>query len=98
MKRNKTNKAWMRQHVNDFYVKQAKHLGYRSRAAFKLIEINERDRLLKPGMVLVDLGAAPGGWSQYAAKCVSPRGRVIAVDKSEMDDIHGVTFIIIATD
>ena len=93
MKRNKTNKAWVRQHVNDFYVRQAKHLGYRSRAAFKLIEINEKDRLLRSGMVVVDLGAAPGGWSQYAAKCVVPQGRVIAVDKLEMESIHGVTSI-----
>lgn len=83
----------MQQHVNDFYVKQAQRLGYRSRAAFKLIEITEKDRLLKPGMTVVDLGAAPGGWSQYAARCVGTQGRVIAVDKLEMTKIHGVIII-----
>ena len=67
MKRAKTSKAWMKEHVNDFFVKQAKKEGYRSRAAYKLIEIAERDHLLRPGMTVVDLGAAPGGWSQVAA-------------------------------
>ncbi len=67
MKRTKTSKQWMMEHVNDVYVQRAKAEGYRSRAAYKLIEIAERDKLLKPGMVVVDLGAAPGGWSQVAA-------------------------------
>ncbi len=78
MKRSKTSKAWMKEHVNDFFVKQAKKEGYRSRAAYKLIEIAERDHLLAPGMTIVDLGAAPGGWSQVAAKSWVGNGRVIA--------------------
>ena len=68
MKRSKTSKSWMKEHVNDFFVKQAKKEGYRSRAAYKLIEIAERDHLLAPGMTVVDLGAAPGGWSQVASE------------------------------
>ena len=93
MKRAKTSKAWMKEHVNDFFVKQAKKEGYRSRAAYKLIEIAERDRLLVPGMVVVDLGAAPGGWSQVAAEKLGGRGRVIALDLLEMAALPGVTFI-----
>jgi 23S rRNA (uridine2552-2'-O)-methyltransferase len=93
MKRSKTSKAWMREHVTDFFVKQAKKEGYRSRAAYKLIEIAERDRLLKPGMTVVDLGAAPGGWSQVATEKLGQRGRVIAVDLTEMTPMNGVTFI-----
>ena len=84
MKRSKTSKAWMREHVTDFFVKQAKKEGYRSRAAYKLIEIAERDHLLAPGMTIVDLGAAPGGWSQVASERLGPNGRVIAVDFREM--------------
>jgi 23S rRNA (uridine2552-2'-O)-methyltransferase len=93
MKRAKTSKAWMKEHVNDFFVKQAKKEGYRSRAAYKLIEIAERDRLLAPGMIVVDLGAAPGGWSQVAAEKLGGRGRVIALDLLEMAALPGVTFI-----
>lgn len=93
MKRTKTSKAWMTEHVNDPYVQQAKRLGYRSRAAFKLLEIDARDHLLKPGTVVVDLGAAPGGWAQVAAKKIGPRGRVIAVDLLEMTPLAGVEFI-----
>jgi 23S rRNA (uridine2552-2'-O)-methyltransferase len=93
MKRSKTSKAWMREHVTDFFVKQAKKEGYRSRAAYKLIEIAERDRLLEPGMTVVDLGAAPGGWSQVATEKLGQRGRVIAVDLTEMTPMNGVTFI-----
>jgi 23S rRNA (uridine2552-2'-O)-methyltransferase len=93
MKRSKTSKAWMREHVTDFFVKQAKKEGYRSRAAYKLIEIAERDRLLKPGMTIVDLGAAPGGWSQVAMEKVGQSGRVIAVDLREMTPLSGLTFI-----
>jgi 23S rRNA (uridine2552-2'-O)-methyltransferase len=93
MKRAKTSKAWMKEHVNDFFVKQAKKEGYRSRAAYKLIEIAERDRLLAPGMIVVDLGAAPGGWSQVAAEKLGGRGRVIALDLLEMAPLPGVTFI-----
>ncbi len=93
MKRAKTSKAWMKEHVNDFFVKQAKKEGYRSRAAYKLIEIVERDHLLAPGMIVVDLGAAPGGWSQVAAERLNGRGRVIALDLLEMAALPGVTFI-----
>jgi 23S rRNA (uridine2552-2'-O)-methyltransferase len=93
MKRSKTSKAWMREHVSDFFVKQAKKEGYRSRAAYKLIEIAERDHLFAPGMTIVDLGAAPGGWSQAASERLGPTGRVIAVDFREMLPLPGVTFI-----
>ena len=93
MKRAKTSKAWMKEHVNDFFVKQAKKEGYRSRAAYKLIEIVERDHLLRPGMTVVDLGAAPGGWSQVAAAKLCGKGRVIALDLLEMAPLPGVTFI-----
>lgn len=93
MKRTKTSKAWMKEHVNDFFVQQAKKEGYRSRAAYKLIEISERDHLLRPGMTVVDLGAAPGGWSQVVAEKLKGKGRVIAVDLLEMAPLPGVTFI-----
>lgn len=93
MKRTKTSKAWMTEHVTDPYVQQAKKLGYRSRAAFKLLEIDARDHLLKPGTVVVDLGAAPGGWAQVAAKKVGAKGRVIAVDLLELAPLAGVEFI-----
>lgn len=93
MARTKTSKAWMREHVNDTYVKRAQSEGYRSRAAYKLAQIAGRDKLLKPGMIVVDLGAAPGGWSQVAAQQVGPGGRVIAVDVLEMPALPGVTFI-----
>ena len=83
----------MKDHVNDFYVKQANKEGYRSRAAYKLIEISERDNLLKPGMAVVDLGATPGGWSQVAANKVGLNGRVFSLDVLEMGTLPGVTFI-----
>lgn len=83
----------MREHVNDTYVQQAKAAGWRSRAAFKLMEIDDRDKLLKRGEVVVDLGATPGGWSQVAAKRVGESGKVIALDLLEMQPIHGVEFI-----
>ncbi|ARU30702.1 23S rRNA (uridine(2552)-2'-O)-methyltransferase [Sulfuriferula sp. AH1] len=90
MKPSRTSKAWMREHLNDPYVKQAKAQGYRSRAAFKLEEINERDHLIRPGTLLVDLGATPGGWSQLA---IRHGAQVIALDILEMEPIAGVTFI-----
>lgn len=93
MKRTKTSKAWMREHVNDPYVKRAQSEGYRSRAAYKLAQIAGRDKLLRPGMIVVDLGAAPGGWSQVAAQKVAPGGRVIAVDLLEMPALPGVSFV-----
>lgn len=83
----------MKEHVNDFFVKQAKKEGYRSRAAYKLIEIAERDHLFAPGMTIVDLGAAPGGWSQVASEKLGVKGRVIALDILEMAALPGVTFI-----
>jgi 23S rRNA (uridine2552-2'-O)-methyltransferase len=93
MKRAKTSKAWMKEHVNDFFVKQAKKEGYRSRAAYKLIEIAKRDRLFRSGMTIVDLGAAPGGWSQVAALELGDKGRIVALDMNEMEPLPGVTFI-----
>lgn len=83
----------MQEHVNDPYVKLAKEQGWRSRAAFKLMEIDDKDKLLKKGEVVVDLGATPGGWSQVAAKRVGDSGKVVALDLLEMQGIHGVTFI-----
>lgn len=93
MRRNKTSKAWLKRHLTDPYVRRAREVGYRSRAAFKLLEIARRDRLLEPGMTVVDLGAAPGGWSQAAAAAVGATGRVVAVDLVEMAPLAGVTFI-----
>ena len=83
----------MQRHVNDEYVKRSKREGYRSRAAYKLLEIQEKDHILRPGQVVVDLGAAPGGWSQVAAEIVGPKGAVIAFDILEMDPLPGVQFI-----
>lgn len=83
----------MREHVNDPYVQLAKKEGWRSRAAFKLMEIDDKDHLLRPGEVVVDLGATPGGWSQVAAKRVGGGGKVIGLDLLEMEPIHGVDFI-----
>ncbi len=93
MARTKTSNAWLREHVNDTYVKRAKAEGYRSRAAFKLMQMNEKDHLLRPGSVVVDLGATPGGWSQVAAASVGPSGKIIAVDLLEMEPLRGVEFI-----
>lgn len=86
-------KKWMQEHVADAYVKKARAEGARSRAAYKLEQLAQRDRLLASGMTVVDLGAAPGGWSQVAAAGVGPRGRVIALDLLDMAPIRGVTFI-----
>jgi len=93
MPRSKTSKAWLQEHVNDPYVQRAKAEGYRSRAAYKLIEIDDKDRLIKKGMVVVELGAAPGSWSQIIKTRVGPAGRVIALDLIEMVPLHGVEFI-----
>jgi 23S rRNA (uridine2552-2'-O)-methyltransferase len=92
MKRSKTSKAWMREHLNDPYVQRANAEGYRARAAYKLMEIDERDRLLRPGAVVADLGAAPGSWSQVAAeRC--PGGRVFALDLLPIAPVGGVDFV-----
>lgn len=92
MARTKTSKAWLQEHVNDPYVQRAKAEGWRSRASFKLMEIDDRDKLIRPGDVIVDLGAAPGGWSQVAAERMRGKGRVIALDLLEMAAIPGVDF------
>ena len=93
MKRSKTSKQWMREHVNDVYVQRARSEGQRSRGAYKLLEIAERDKLLKPGLVVVDLGAAPGGWSKVAQAQVGAKGLVIALDVLEMEPLPGVRFM-----
>lgn len=93
MKPSKTSKAWMKEHVDDFFVKQAQKDGYRSRAAYKLLEIDERDHILKPGMLVIDLGAAPGSWSQVARQKLKNTGKVIALDILEMAPLPGVEFI-----
>ncbi len=93
MGRRKTTHAWIRGHLNDPYVQQAQRQGYRSRAAFKLLEIADSDRLFRRGMQVIDLGAAPGGWSQVAARRVGPEGRVVALDIAEMAPLPGVVFV-----
>jgi 23S rRNA (uridine2552-2'-O)-methyltransferase len=93
MKPSKTSKQWMREHVSDPFVQRAQKEGYRSRAAYKLLEVDDKDRLLKPGTVVVDLGAAPGGWSQVAAARVGRAGKVIALDLLPLEPLAGVDFI-----
>src|SRR5687768_298000 len=89
----KSSKEWLRRHVTDHYVRKARQEGYRSRAAYKLLELEAKDKIFRPGMTVLDLGAAPGGWSQVAAQKVMPGGRVIAVDILEMAPISGVTVL-----
>jgi len=84
---------WRRQQQRDYYFRKAKEEGYRSRAAYKLLQINRRHKLIRGGDVVLDLGAAPGGWSQVAAKLVGPQGTVVAVDKVAMEPLPGVTFV-----
>lgn len=93
MARSKSSHQWLREHFDDVYVRRAQQEGFRSRAVYKLVEINERDRILRPGRTVVDLGAAPGGWSQLAAAEVGESGRVIATDILPMDALAGVEFI-----
>lgn len=93
MARSKSSARWLNEHVNDPFVKQAQKDGYRSRASYKLLEINEKDKLIRPGMLVVDLGSAPGGWSQVASRLVGTSGRVIASDILPMDSLPDVTFI-----
>lgn len=93
MKKSASSRQWLRRHVNDPYVQRSKREGYRSRSAYKLIEIDDKDKVLEPGQVVVDLGAAPGGWAQVAAKRTGSRGAIIAIDLLEMDAIPGVDFI-----
>ena len=92
-KRSKSSRRWLQEHESDAYVQRARKEGMRSRAAFKLEELDEEERLLKPGMVVVDLGAAPGGWSQYAGKVLNGKGFVAALDILPMDALPGVEFI-----
>lgn len=93
MPRSKTSKRWLKEHFDDAYVKRSQEEGYRSRASYKLLEIQKQDELIKPGMTVVDLGAAPGGWSQVAAEFVGVQGRVLACDLLPMDAMAGVEFI-----
>ena len=92
-KKRSSSRAWLQEHRDDPYVKRAQREGYRSRAAYKLLEIQEKDRVLRPEQVVVDLGAAPGGWSQVASRLVGPQGRVIALDLLEMEPLAGVELI-----
>jgi 23S rRNA (uridine2552-2'-O)-methyltransferase len=91
--RSKSSQRWLKEHFSDPYVKKAQAEGLRSRAAYKLEELVERDRLLKPGMVVVDLGAAPGGWSQWVRQALGDSGRVVALDILEMPSLAGVEFL-----
>ena len=93
MARTKSSASWLARHVSDPFVKQAQKEGYRARSAYKLIELNEKDRLIRPGMRILDLGSAPGGWSQVAGKLVGGRGRVLATDILPMDPLENVDFI-----
>ena len=93
MKLKPSSKAWMHEHINDEFVKRAQKEGYRARAAYKLIEIDDKDKLIKPGMTVVDLGSTPGSWSQVVVQRLKGQGRIIALDLLEMEPIKGVEFI-----
>jgi 23S rRNA (uridine2552-2'-O)-methyltransferase len=93
MARSKSSGSWLSRHVRDPYVRQAQKDGYRSRSAYKLIELNEKDHLIRPGMRIMDLGSAPGGWSQVAGRIVGAKGRVLATDILPMDGLANVDFI-----
>ena len=93
MARSKTSLKWLQEHFNDPYVKKAQKDGYRSRASYKLLELQDKDKLFRPGMSVIDLGAAPGGWSQVASRLIGGQGRLIASDILEMDSIPDVTFV-----
>lgn len=93
MARSKSSARWLKEHVNDPFVKQAQKDGYRSRASYKLLALNEKDKLIKPGMLVIDLGSAPGGWSQIASELVGEKGKVIASDILPMDALPDVDFI-----
>ncbi|MBV8851924.1 MAG: 23S rRNA (uridine(2552)-2'-O)-methyltransferase RlmE [Sinobacteraceae bacterium] len=93
MARSKSSGQWLHEHVTDPYVRQAQKDGYRSRASYKLLQLNERDQLLRPGMLVIDLGSAPGGWSQVASRLVGQRGHVIATDILPMEPIPQVEFM-----
>jgi len=93
MARSKSSRRWLREHFDDEYVKKAQREGYRSRAVYKLEEIQQKDRLIKPGMTVVDLGAAPGSWSEYASALVGRQGKVVATDILPMEPLPGVSFV-----
>ena len=93
MARTKSSAQWLQEHVNDPYVKQAQRDGYRSRASYKLIQLNEKDKLIRPGMLIVDLGSAPGGWSQVAGRLAGQHGRVVATDILPMEPLPNVEFL-----
>lgn len=93
MARSKSSRRWLQEHFADEYVKKAQREGYRSRAVYKLDEIQQKDRLIRPGITIVDLGAAPGGWSQYATRLLDGRGKIIASDILPMDGLPDVEFI-----
>src|SRR5689334_6416411 len=92
--RTPSSKRWLAEHEADHYVQEARRLGFRSRAVFKLKEIQECDRLLEPGMTVVDLGATPGGWSQFARPLLGPKGRLIALDILPMEPVRDVDFLL----
>lgn len=94
MARSKSSQRWLGEHFSDEYVKKAQQEGYRSRAVYKLQEIQEKDRILQPGMKVVDLGAAPGGWSQYATKLIGQKGRIVASDILPLDPLPFVEFVL----
>lgn len=94
MSRSKSSKRWLKEHFDDVYVKKAQMEGYRSRAVYKLKEIDEKEALLKPGQTVVDLGAAPGGWTQYVSRQLEGRGKIIALDILPMDALPEVEFIL----
>src|SRR6185503_11961646 len=93
MARTKSSASWLSRHLSDPFVKQAQKDGYRSRSAYKLVELNEKDKLIRPGMRIMDLGSAPGGWSQVAGKLVGAKGRVLATDILPMEPVKNVDFI-----
>ena len=93
MAKSKSSKSWLKEHFDDEYVRRSQQDGYRSRAIYKLIEIDQKDRLVKPGMTIIDLGAAPGGWSEYCVKKLGKKGSMIALDILPMEAIDGVTII-----
>ncbi len=93
MSQSKSSRRWLNEHFQDVFVKRSKEDGYRSRAAYKLLEINQKDKLFKPGMIIIDLGAAPGGWSQVITEIIGSQGKIIALDILEMDALPDVHFI-----
>jgi 23S rRNA (uridine2552-2'-O)-methyltransferase len=93
MAKSKSSRRWLDEHVNDPYVKQAQKDGYRSRASYKLLELNDKDKLIRPGMSIIDLGSAPGGWSQVAGRLVGAKGHVLATDILPMEPVANVDFI-----